>query len=105
MHVPLEETSSPRAVVAAYRAAAKSAPCAVRGILFCNPHNPYGHIAPVGVIDAMLQYCEEADLHFVSDGIYALSTFGARRPRRKGVQQRFRVAIDAVRLCAFQGLA
>ncbi|RYP29375.1 hypothetical protein DL767_006761 [Monosporascus sp. MG133] len=77
VHVPFHETHSAHAVVSAYKTAAENASCNVRGILFCNPHNPYGHICPVEVIDALLQYCEEADLHFVSDEIYALSTFGA----------------------------
>lgn len=48
----------------------------MRGILFCNPHNPYGHICPAEAIDLLVQYAQEADLHFVSDEIYALSTFG-----------------------------
>ncbi|ROT43791.1 PLP-dependent transferase [Sodiomyces alkalinus F11] len=77
VRVPFHETHSPRAVVTAYQTAADKASCNVRGILFCNPHNPHGHITPVEVIDALLQYCEDADLHFVSDEIYALSTFGA----------------------------
>lgn len=77
VHVPVHESHSAQAVVAAYRTAAEEATCSVRGILFCNPHNPHGHICPVEIIDALLQYCEEADLHFVSDEIYALSTFGA----------------------------
>ncbi|KAL2759317.1 hypothetical protein ACRALDRAFT_2038215 [Sodiomyces alcalophilus JCM 7366] len=89
VHVPFEETHSPRAVVAAYQTAAENAPCNVRGILFCNPHNPYGHIAPVEVIDALLQYCEESDLHFVSDEIYALSTFGAIDPDERGRSKKF----------------
>lgn len=49
----------------------------MRGILFCNPHNPYGHICPAEAIDLLVQYAQEANMHFVSDEIYALSTFGA----------------------------
>lgn len=77
VHIPFDQAHSARAVVAAYRTATEEATCKVRGILFCNPHNPHGHICPVEIIDALLQYCEDADLHFVSDEIYALSTFGA----------------------------
>jgi aspartate/methionine/tyrosine aminotransferase len=28
------------------------------------------------VLDALLQFCQQADIHFLSDEIYALSTFG-----------------------------
>ncbi|KAF2092843.1 PLP-dependent transferase [Rhizodiscina lignyota] len=77
VHVPPHESGSPQAVVEAYRTVANEATCNVRGILFCNPDNPHGHISTVQVIDALLQYCEQEDLHFVSDEIYALSTFGA----------------------------
>ncbi|KAK5988155.1 Aminotransferase verI [Cladobotryum mycophilum] len=75
--VPFHESNSIESVVAAYRTAAEEADCKVRGILFCNPHNPYGHICPAEVLDGLLKYCEEANLHFVSDEIYALSAFGA----------------------------
>nr|QSQ85918.1 aminotransferase [Preussia typharum] len=76
VYVPTHDSASAQEVVAAYRAAAEQAACTVRGILFCNPHNPSGHISNVEVIDALLQYSEQADLHFISDEIYALSTFG-----------------------------
>ncbi|KAK1243184.1 hypothetical protein MKX07_003812 [Trichoderma sp. CBMAI-0711] len=71
-----DQSRSAGDVVQAYREAADKATCKVRGILFCNPHNPYGHICPTEAIDGLLQYCQQADLHFVSDEIYALSTFG-----------------------------
>jgi gliotoxin/aspirochlorine biosynthesis aminotransferase len=81
VHVAFEKTHSTKEVVAAYRAAAGKTD-RVRGLLFCNPHNPHGHIHPVEVIEALLQYCEETDIHFVSDEIYALSTFGdVKKPR------------------------
>ncbi|KAL7942001.1 PLP-dependent transferase [Trichoderma barbatum] len=76
VYVPIEQSHCANEIVQAYRSAAQEAPCNVRGILFCNPHNPYGHICPPDAIDGLLQYCQEANLHFVSDEIYALSTFG-----------------------------
>lgn len=76
MHVPPHDSKAADTVVATYQDAAEKATCKVRGILFCNPHNPLGHISSVEVIDALLQYCQQADLHFISDEIYALSTFG-----------------------------
>ncbi|PTB75341.1 PLP-dependent transferase [Trichoderma longibrachiatum ATCC 18648] len=76
VYVSPEQSHSAGDIVQAYRDAAAKATCNVRGILFCNPHNPYGHICPTEAIDGLLQYCEEENLHFVSDEIYALSTFG-----------------------------
>ncbi|KAM6483893.1 PLP-dependent transferase [Trichoderma sp. SZMC 28011] len=78
VYVPFEQSQSASDIVQAYRSAAQEASCKVRGILFCNPHNPHGHICPAEAIDGLLQYCQEADLHFISDEIYALSTFGDR---------------------------
>lgn len=76
VYVPFIQSRNAKAIVQAYRSAAQEASCNVRGILFCNPHNPYGHICLTEAIDGLLQYCQEADLHFISDEIYALSTFG-----------------------------
>jgi aspartate/methionine/tyrosine aminotransferase len=75
VHITLEDSKTAQGVVAAYRSASRSAASKVRGILFCNPHNPSGHIARPEVVDLLLQYCEEAEIHFISDEIYALSTF------------------------------
>ncbi|KAK7229882.1 hypothetical protein V2G26_002052 [Clonostachys chloroleuca] len=74
--ISYRESHSAQSIVEKYRAAAENTPHKVRGLLFCNPHNPWGHICSVEIIDALLQYCEQADIHFVSDEIYALSTFG-----------------------------
>lgn len=84
VHIPSHEAHSAQAIVTAYRAATEEATCNVRGILFCNPHNPHGNVYPTEAIDALLQYCEEADLHFVSDEIYALSTFGVIDEDKRG---------------------
>ncbi|KAF4542001.1 PLP-dependent transferase [Lasiodiplodia theobromae] len=67
---------SPAEYVACFRNALRSSRRRVRAILLCNPQNPQAHIHARGTIEALLQFCEEADLHFVSDEIYALSAFG-----------------------------
>ncbi|TWU74044.1 hypothetical protein ED733_002568 [Metarhizium rileyi] len=89
VHVPFQDNQSADAVIQSYRTAAEGFGSRVRGILFCSPHNPYGHIFPEHIIDALLQYCEEEDLHFVSDEIYALSTFGIIQPPASGLGSRF----------------
>ncbi|KKP00668.1 hypothetical protein THAR02_07222 [Trichoderma harzianum] len=78
VYVPFGQSQNASDIVEAYRSAAEKASCKIRGILFCNPHNPHGHICPPEGIDGLLKYCQEADLHFISDEIYALSTFGDR---------------------------
>lgn len=90
VQVPYEYGVSPEVVVAAYRKAARQAEttleegCRVRGILFCNPHNPHGHLCPPKVVDGLLKLCEENDLHFISDEVYAQSTFGSPGKTRMG---------------------
>jgi aspartate/methionine/tyrosine aminotransferase len=58
-----------------YAAAVEAAPCRVRGVIVCNPQNPYGHIYPRFWLEALLQFCEARDLHYISDEIYGMSTF------------------------------
>jgi aspartate/methionine/tyrosine aminotransferase len=62
-----------------YSQAMMNATCPIRGLIVCNPHNPLGQIYPTTWLEALLQFCETHNIHFISDEIYALSTFGAIR--------------------------
>ncbi|KAH3334544.1 hypothetical protein KXW81_004727 [Aspergillus fumigatus] len=62
------------AYIEAYERALRQAPCRIKAILVCNPHNPCGHIYPPRVIQALLQFAQRHDLFYISDEIYALST-------------------------------
>jgi aspartate/methionine/tyrosine aminotransferase len=62
-----------------YTEAMKNARCPIRGIIMCNPHNPLGQIYPTLWLEALLQFCEAQNIHFISDEIYALSNFGPTR--------------------------
>lgn len=88
---PPNDPQTAKSVVDAFRNAAEKSSHKVRGLLFCNPQNPSGHIYSVKVLDALLQYCEETNIHFVSDEIYALSTFGriSLPPGTQGFGQKF----------------
>ncbi|RHZ44668.1 aminotransferase gliI [Aspergillus thermomutatus] len=66
--------------IAAYERALREAPCRIKAMLVCNPHNPCGHIYPVEVIQALLQFAQRHDLFYISDEIYALSTIDERTP-------------------------
>ncbi|KAH7048246.1 pyridoxal phosphate-dependent transferase [Macrophomina phaseolina] len=62
--------------VSYFEDAVRNSKCRIRGILFCNPQNPQGHLHRRDMTEGLLRFCEEADLHFISDELYALSTFG-----------------------------
>lgn len=47
----------------------------VAGLIIANPHNPLGRCYPREVIVALLQLCQRHGIHYISDEIYALSTF------------------------------
>ncbi|KAK5627005.1 hypothetical protein RRF57_002720 [Xylaria bambusicola] len=68
--------SSKEQATAHYSKAMESAPCRIRGIIVCNPQNPYGHIYPQYWMEAILQFCEAQDIQYISDEIYGMSTFG-----------------------------
>jgi aspartate/methionine/tyrosine aminotransferase len=48
----------------------------VKALLFTNPDNPLGRVAPPDDIEAILAWAEARGLHVVFDEIYALSVFG-----------------------------
>ena len=47
----------------------------VRALLIMNPHNPLGTIYTQQEMDLMLQFCQDHELQFVVDEIYAFSVF------------------------------
>ncbi|KAF1362624.1 PLP-dependent transferase [Lizonia empirigonia] len=51
------------------------AECKIKGVVLCNPHNPLGQCYTRKALEAMVTFCERHDLHFISDEIYALSTY------------------------------
>ncbi|KAE8167720.1 pyridoxal phosphate-dependent transferase [Aspergillus tamarii] len=47
----------------------------VRGLILCNPHNPLGRCYPEETIKELMRLCQCYRMHFISDEIYALSTW------------------------------
>ena len=72
----------PEQIVREYEKAIESAPCRVRGIIVCNPMNPFGHIYPTSYIEAVLKFCESHDIHYISDEIYGMTTWGGPNQAR-----------------------
>ncbi|KAI9158120.1 1-aminocyclopropane-1-carboxylate synthase-like protein 1 [Paramyrothecium foliicola] len=47
----------------------------VAAVIISNPHNPLGRCYPREALIALLELCQRYKVHFISDEIYALSTF------------------------------
>jgi aspartate/methionine/tyrosine aminotransferase len=47
----------------------------VKVLMLCHPHNPLGRCYPRDVLMGLMRLCQRYRIHFVSDEIYALSTF------------------------------
>lgn len=47
----------------------------VKAVLLCNPQNPLGRCYTREMVIAYAQFCEQHNLHLLSDEIYALSIF------------------------------
>lgn len=59
-------------------AAAERADSPVRALLYTNPDNPLGRVAPAEEVRAVLEWGRQRGVHVVVDEIYALSVFGDR---------------------------
>lgn len=74
----LDATAFAAGTVAAYEEAlskAKSDGIPVKALILCNPHNPTGTIYPRETVIELAKFAGKHNLHFVSDEIYARSTF------------------------------
>ncbi|CAG8369859.1 unnamed protein product [Penicillium salamii] len=80
VHVPLSKCFSPDSV-RHYESAADNSFVPIKAVLVCNPHNPLGQCYPRETLQALLEFCQRRDLHYVSDEVYALS---AHQPAPEG---------------------
>lgn len=62
----------------AYETAAD--PKEIRAVVVTNPSNPLAQCYPREVIEAIMRFCEEKGLHYVSDEAYAPCQFGTGTP-------------------------
>ncbi|KAJ1967801.1 hypothetical protein H4R35_006607 [Dimargaris xerosporica] len=70
----LDPTEHVRCLALAY-ARAITNDIEVRAIIVCTPHNPLGVSYSHPLMEAILRFASERNLHVLSDEIYALSTF------------------------------
>jgi aspartate/methionine/tyrosine aminotransferase len=64
-------------LISALENAYESASRPIRAIVLTNPHNPLGRCYPKEVLEGCLVFCARHNLHFISDEVYALSTFSS----------------------------
>ncbi|KAF7911780.1 uncharacterized protein EAE98_011895 [Botrytis deweyae] len=74
--VPWRSTTSID-IVAAVKKAYSSAQDSTRikALLMANPHNPTGKCYPSSVIRELMVFCKDNGLHYISDEIFAMSSF------------------------------
>ncbi|KAJ4357162.1 uncharacterized protein N0V89_001737 [Didymosphaeria variabile] len=54
-----------------------SAKYPIKALMICNPHNPLGLYYPRAVLEGCIQFCKRHGIHFISDEVYALTSFDA----------------------------
>ena len=62
-------------LIPALESALDRSPHPIKGLLFTNPHNPFGQCYPSTVIMDIIKFCDDKKIHFISDEIYAMSSF------------------------------
>lgn len=79
--VPLDDMFTIREVeyfeLALQEAKASGTGANFQAVLLVNPQNPFGRCYPREVLESYCRFCEQHDLHLISDEIYALSTFSS----------------------------
>ncbi|EEP79046.1 predicted protein [Uncinocarpus reesii 1704] len=61
--------------VSTLAAAIDKAPCPTKALVLTNPHKLLGQCYPQEVLEACLRFCQQRDIHFISDEVYALTEF------------------------------
>ncbi|KAH8596812.1 pyridoxal phosphate-dependent transferase [Bisporella sp. PMI_857] len=70
--------SGPDGVVGRFRETfdnAKNQGIRIRAVLLSNPSNPLGEYYPRQTLKDILEFCEEKQIHLISDEVYGLSSF------------------------------
>lgn len=47
----------------------------IRALVLTNPHNPFGRCYTKDMVKLCARFCQKYNIHFISDEVYALSTF------------------------------
>ncbi|KAH8597079.1 pyridoxal phosphate-dependent transferase [Bisporella sp. PMI_857] len=71
-------------IVAAVKDAYSKSPesARIKALLVTNPHNPRGKCYSPSVLRNLISFCQEKSIHYISDEVYALSTFPSERDEK-----------------------
>ena len=53
----------------------QEAPCTIKALLLSNPHNPLGRCFSREELEACLRFCEQKNIHLISDEVFGLMNF------------------------------
>lgn len=53
----------------------ETATCPIKAFVLTNPNNPLGQCYPQSVLEECLRFCQARKIHFISDEVYALTSF------------------------------
>ncbi|KAI9640542.1 hypothetical protein NHQ30_010840 [Ciborinia camelliae] len=75
---PYSTALTPQTLIPALEAAYNGAadPKRIKGLIICNPHNPFGQTYSKVALQAILKWSAEKGLHYISDEVYGGMEFG-----------------------------
>jgi aspartate/methionine/tyrosine aminotransferase len=62
-------------LISALEDAYQNSPYKIRALVLSNPHNPLGRCYTKSVLEDCVKFCHKRNIHFISDEVFALSTF------------------------------
>lgn len=73
--LPDLQSTLTEALLPALERAFESAASPIKALLLSNPNNPLAQCYPRSVLEGCLQFCQRRKIHFISDEIYALTSY------------------------------
>lgn len=75
MLVPVTNLDDEASFLPALQETFEKSSCPIKVLMLANPHNPLGRCFSKEVLKACLRFCQEKDIHFVSDEVFGPLTF------------------------------
>ncbi|KAF2492664.1 PLP-dependent transferase [Lophium mytilinum] len=74
--------------------AATENPQRIKAVILCNPHNPFSQCYPENILRSCMSFCQEFNLHFISDELYALAEINPTKEQRSKFVSALSLASD-----------